>query len=104
MPRGKEAEPELESSIGRDETPQFSKIFGRGAFGAAKILLFGPFSRIFGEGRKSLTPPPLLNAIGGGRPLPEFRLWGVGTTAKRDLLKKLQDLTKDIFRGNEENL
>ena len=49
-------ESELRFSI-EGETPKFSKIFGHGAFGAAKVPLFRPFSASIG-GAKSIPPEP----------------------------------------------
>ena len=40
------------------DTPKFSKIFGYGAFGTAKVPLFRPFSASIGGGGKVNPPPP----------------------------------------------
>ena len=69
---------ELEGVTLGVETPQFSKIFNCGAYGAAEIPLFCPFSRIFGGSR--LRPlerdwgklrPLNSGSGGGGRRLPQ---------------------------------
>ena len=76
-------EPGLGLSIGGRDSPIF-KIFGRSAFGAAKVSLFGPFLANIGEGRKSISPPPLPGTrLGEGRPWAPAL--GGGETRPRDI-------------------
>ena len=64
-------ESELRFSI-EGETPKFSKIFGHGAFGAAKVPLFRPFSASIGGGAKSIPPERDWGRVVA--PPPELRL------------------------------